>query len=153
MLSYELGTYVRADGDVADFKPSPLSGQMDLISLFGLMPMYDTFLRPYLPDSVTVSGNESSGKGKEKAVEPAATASSSGGMKITFGGIKIGEVELDNKPKKLKVEKHYSSLVRDIPGAFVSRELRQARAMLNSFPLSLQVATISRKTTFCATSS
>ncbi|BGP11546.1 hypothetical protein OF846_004923 [Rhodotorula toruloides] len=29
--------------------PSPLSGTQDLISLFHLSPLYDTFLRPYLP--------------------------------------------------------------------------------------------------------
>ncbi|KWU45568.1 hypothetical protein RHOSPDRAFT_32873 [Rhodotorula sp. JG-1b] len=33
--------------------PSPLSGTQDLISHFQLEPLYDTFLRPYLPSSLT----------------------------------------------------------------------------------------------------
>ncbi|GAA5956584.1 hypothetical protein JCM8115_000616 [Rhodotorula mucilaginosa] len=33
--------------------PSPLSGTQDLISHFHLEPLYDTFLRPYLPSSLS----------------------------------------------------------------------------------------------------
>lgn len=37
----------------ADPHPSPLSGTQDLISHFHLEPLYDTFLRPYLPSSLS----------------------------------------------------------------------------------------------------
>ncbi|GAA5886418.1 hypothetical protein JCM16303_002529 [Sporobolomyces ruberrimus] len=35
--------------------PSPLSGTADLITLFNLDPLYNTFLRPYLPPSSTTT--------------------------------------------------------------------------------------------------
>lgn len=77
--------------------------------------MYDTFLRPYLPESVTgaaAEGEDVKGKGKEKAVEtPGGGAPKSIG--ITLGGVRIGEVD---KPKKVKMEKQYSHLIQDIPG-------------------------------------
>jgi hypothetical protein len=78
--------------------------------------VYDTFLRPYLPDPVTGAageGEDVKGKGKEKAETPGG----GGGPKsigITLGGVRIGEVD---KPKKLKMEKQYSHIIQDIPGA------------------------------------
>jgi hypothetical protein len=38
-----------------DVTPSPLSGTADLITLFNLDPLYNTFLRPYLPPSSTTT--------------------------------------------------------------------------------------------------
>ncbi|ORY52194.1 hypothetical protein BCR35DRAFT_296965 [Leucosporidium creatinivorum] len=98
-------------------RASPLSGSQDLISLFGLSPVYDTFLRPYLPESVTGAageGEDLKGKGKEKAVEtPGGGAGAPKSIGITLGGVRIGEVD---KPKKAKMEKQYSHLIQDIPG-------------------------------------
>ncbi|KAK4056422.1 hypothetical protein OIO90_002565 [Microbotryomycetes sp. JL221] len=126
-------------------KPSPLSGTRDLITLFGLRSTYDTFLRPYLPDSIqsatAASNGSSDAKGKSKAVNQeghdsggtaitttaAATGTSGGGIGITLGGVKIGEVGSPlpsdttkrgsaSAGRKLKMDKNYSALVQDVPG-------------------------------------
>ncbi|GAA5825039.1 hypothetical protein JCM5353_001155 [Sporobolomyces roseus] len=95
--------------------PSSLSGTQDLITLFQLDTLYNTFLRPYLPPPSTSSTNSTSEplnadspipikgavslKGKEKAIvgSPApqivaspAPGGGTGGFKITLGGIKFG---------------------------------------------------------------
>lgn len=86
--------------------------------------MYDTFLRPYLLDSVTgaaADGEDAKGKGKEKAVEtPGGGGGAPKSIGITLGGVRIGEVD---KPKKVKMEKQYSHLIQDIPGQSSSRSL------------------------------
>ncbi|GAA5912655.1 uncharacterized protein JCM6883_005342 [Sporobolomyces salmoneus] len=43
--------------------PSPLSGTLDLITLFNLDPLYNTFLRPYLPPSALGHSTNSNGSG------------------------------------------------------------------------------------------
>ncbi|KAK4051602.1 hypothetical protein OIV83_002742 [Microbotryomycetes sp. JL201] len=120
-------------------RPSPLSGSRDLVTLFGLESTYDTYLRPYLPESITsVSGTSSNevgfkGKGKQAQGDGGEAtsvfkATTSGGIGITLGGIKIGEAgtatgtgDVDQKKgpgggRRLKMEKNYSYLVQDVPG-------------------------------------
>ena len=100
-----------------------------MITLFGLKPMYDTFLKPYLPESVLASSTDT--KGKDKVVEPTTAPSSAGGgggggMKITLGGKRIGEIDPNlgsftesvKSKKPPKLDKYYSHLVQDIPGMF-----------------------------------
>ncbi|GAA5932674.1 hypothetical protein JCM3775_002207 [Rhodotorula graminis] len=100
--------------------PSPLSGTDDLLSRFHLAPVYDTFLRPYLPQShnpqpalppsldphlalaSATAGPPApapppavAGAGAPAATAAPAPASPSpapqgGGLKITLGGIKFG---------------------------------------------------------------
>lgn len=91
---------------LTDTNPSPLSGSQDLLSLFHLTPLYDTYVRPYLPTQAG-EGAESprvEGKGKEKAFTS---------LGFTMGGVRIeGE-----KVKKAKMERSYAGLILDIPGA------------------------------------
>ncbi|SCV74662.1 BQ2448_7691 [Microbotryum intermedium] len=125
--------------------PSPLTGSRDLISLFHLEPLYDTHLRPYLPQdtgeqtTTTTASNpntpnpiSSNGKGKQSQQQlvdqaPPAAAARIG---ISFGGIKLGALgpgattESGNEGKQStmgqarqqKQERTYSYLVADIPG-------------------------------------
>ena len=107
-----------------------LSGSQDLLSLFELNPLYDTYVRPYLPPHLagqattslerdSPAPNRISLKGKEKEVVQPSTTRSIG---FSFGGVKIGgEVEVElQKPKKVKFEKTYTALVADIPGQFIA---------------------------------
>ncbi|TNY17082.1 hypothetical protein DMC30DRAFT_420133 [Rhodotorula diobovata] len=71
--------------------PSPLSGTDDLISRFRLAPLYDTFLRPYLPPAVTAPSHP------PPSLDPAPAPASPSpapphhlGLKITLGGVKFG---------------------------------------------------------------
>lgn len=117
--------------------PSRLTGSLDLISLFNLSPLYDQFLRPYLPDSTTLSTTASapgSPKGKEKATDDptadakptpppngAAPAAGLGRLSLSLGGVKLanaadGANGVGGKGKKVKMDKTYSHLVADIPG-------------------------------------
>lgn len=75
----------------ADPHPSPLSGTDDLISRFRLAPLYDTFLRPYLPPAVTAPSHP------PPSLDPAPAPASPSpapphhlGLKITLGGVKFG---------------------------------------------------------------
>ncbi|GAA5908911.1 hypothetical protein JCM8208_005616 [Rhodotorula glutinis] len=90
--------------------PSPLSGTDDLLSRFHLAPVYDTFLRPYLPqshppqpalppslDPHLASSTTTTGAPAPAAPAPASPspapqgpAQQGGGLKITLGGIKFG---------------------------------------------------------------
>ncbi|KDE07267.1 hypothetical protein MVLG_02487 [Microbotryum lychnidis-dioicae p1A1 Lamole] len=128
----------------SNMKPSPLSGSRDLISLFHLEPLYDTHLRPFLPQDSTSTGSNNSttsdpntpnpvhsnGKGKQSlVVDPAPSR-----IGISFGGIKLGALgpgalngsgndgkqgnptqQQQRQPKPEK-EKTYLYLVADIPG-------------------------------------
>lgn len=108
-----------------DTSPSPLSGSQDLLSLFGLKPLYDKYVRPY-PTATALANNKSGtpemdeGKGKGKA-------STSGGLTsigFSMGGVRIGGEVLvkteavvgEKAGKRLKLEKSYAHLVEDIPG-------------------------------------
>lgn len=108
-----------------DTSPSPLSGSQDLLSLFGLKPLYDKYVRP-LPTATALANNKSGtpetdeGKGKGKA-------STSGGLTsigFSLGGVRIGGEVLvkteavvgEKSGKRLKLEKSYAHLVEDIPG-------------------------------------
>jgi hypothetical protein len=90
-----------------------LSGTKDLITLFNLDPLYNTFLRPYLPPSTstTTLSKGSKGKGKEILDSPTPTTIQSpkqggpyavaspappggGGFKITLGGIRLNSHNL-----------------------------------------------------------
>ncbi|GAA5843158.1 hypothetical protein JCM3766R1_005254 [Sporobolomyces carnicolor] len=61
--------------------PSSLSGTMDLITLFNLDPLYNTFLRPYLP----VSASKAAGGAPESPVPTAAATTTT----TTKGAISI----------------------------------------------------------------
>ncbi|GAA5939823.1 uncharacterized protein JCM15063_004313 [Sporobolomyces koalae] len=120
--------------------PSSLSGTDDLISLFELDTLYNTFLRPYLPPTPTTTAaaageppsnanspsvvpptaikGQVSIKGKEKQAPDSPAMPTPGGFKITLGGIKFtsaGEVPTA-KVKRVKMEKNYAHLVQDILG-------------------------------------
>ncbi|BGP43639.1 hypothetical protein JCM10450v2_007813 [Rhodotorula kratochvilovae] len=77
--------------------PSPLSGTDDLLSLFRLEPVYDTFLRPYLPVSAALPPAPSllpdlapATAPKPAPASPSPAPGPPGGLKITLGGIKFG---------------------------------------------------------------
>lgn len=102
------------DAPPTDPHPSPLTGTDDLISRFHLAPVYDTFLRPYLPQSAhlahpaalppsldphialaSAAAPGTAAPGPLAHAAAAAPASPSpapqgGGLKITLGGIKFG---------------------------------------------------------------
>lgn len=113
--------------------PSRLSGSLDLISLFNLTPLYDQFLRPYLPDTpATTTPNSPKGKEKETRDTPPApgtpgpTAAGAGAgadgvrsigkLSLSLAGVKILGEAGPGQGKKAKMEKTYSHLVGDIPG-------------------------------------
>ncbi|GAA6055062.1 hypothetical protein JCM3770_001779 [Rhodotorula araucariae] len=91
---------VALEADDGHAHPSPLSGTRDLVSLFHLEPVYDTFLRPYLPPvSTNGTRNDNEDKGKDKhapipadphPASPSPAPTPSSGLKITLGGIKFG---------------------------------------------------------------
>ncbi|GAA5848592.1 hypothetical protein JCM9279_002710 [Rhodotorula babjevae] len=106
---------IQLDNHPPDPHPSPLTGTDDLISRFHLGPVYDTFLRPYLPQSTyapqpalapsldphlaLASAAPATTAPGPLASAPAAPAPASpspappgpgGGLKITLGGIKFG---------------------------------------------------------------
>ncbi|BGP27792.1 hypothetical protein JCM10295v2_006769 [Rhodotorula toruloides] len=49
--------------------PSPLSGTQDLISIFHLSPLYDTFLRPYLPTNLAPTASSADAEVEAGAVK------------------------------------------------------------------------------------
>jgi len=132
-----------------------LSGSADLISLFNLEPLYDQFLRPYLPEATTQTASQpGSPKGKEKASPvpnpdpdakptppaPATPAAGLGRLSLSLGGIKLGTAAdgpngVGGKGKKVKMDKTYSHLVGDVPG-----KLSPASRTRRARPLGARVA-------------
>ncbi|KAL8290314.1 hypothetical protein RQP46_002572 [Phenoliferia psychrophenolica] len=113
-----LPPYTHHDADLicshADSTPSPLSGSQDLLDLFELLPLYETYVRPYVALPSTAPGSP---KGKER--EPSGGTTTLG---FSIAGVRIGGVALagnaaaDDKAKKAKMDKTYTHLVADIPG-------------------------------------
>ncbi|POY75508.1 hypothetical protein BMF94_1410 [Rhodotorula taiwanensis] len=71
--------------------PSPLSGTRDLISQFHLEPLYDTFLRPYLPSSLSSTAHLGGGGPHTDADQYSVGGASGpggggGGPAMTIGG-------------------------------------------------------------------
>ncbi|GAA5985707.1 hypothetical protein JCM10908_007081 [Rhodotorula pacifica] len=68
--------------------PSPLSGTQDLISHFHLEPLYDTFLRPYLPSSIlatTTTGTTIAPDADQLSLGGASGAAPGGGAHTVIG--------------------------------------------------------------------
>ena len=104
--------------------PSPLSGAHDLLDLFHLLPVYDTYVRPYVTLPTTTPASP---KGKER--EPSGGTTSVG---FSIGGVRIGGVAVagaaaEDKARKVKMEKTYTHLVADIPGECARLAARGAR--------------------------
>ncbi|GAA6006729.1 uncharacterized protein JCM10292_003473 [Rhodotorula paludigena] len=126
--------------------PSPLSGTQDLITRFHLAPLYDTFLRPYLPAALHPTDPAPtlalpSAAAAAPAVPPSpspapppAAAAGGAGLKITLGGIKFGGPSSGNsagtsdagpaagggaagkKRKAPRMDKTYEHMVGDVLG-------------------------------------
>lgn len=78
-------------------------GTQDLVGQYGIMPLYEEFVRPFSkvarPTSA-VAGKDAKGKGK--AVE--------------FGGVSEAKAEPVVEEKQRRIERNYSHLVADLPG-------------------------------------
>lgn len=123
-----------------DTTPSPLSGSQDLLSLFHLKPLYDTYVRPYPPPGsivpppiqqpiIETTTITTTGETKIKSLNGGLSIGfTMGGIKLGGGGIinadgtgiGIGEKEKSEKEKgkRTKIEKSYAHLVEDIPGVY-----------------------------------
>ncbi|GAA5863536.1 hypothetical protein JCM8547_007278 [Rhodosporidiobolus lusitaniae] len=76
---------------------SPLSGTQDLISLFHLDPLYNTFLRPYLDPSLTSAGTGGSSSALPlvgAADNPAASPAPGSGGEAGAAGVVVGKIDL-----------------------------------------------------------